>query len=218
METARALVGAFLGEAAGMAAGASARRLLGRLRRGVRVRAPVCELAIGALWALTGGLWGSGLLASRWLPALLGLAWLGVAAGLVDLRHSRLPDALTLPAAGVAPLLLLPLGAGAVGRGLLGACVAVIGYSAVHVALSAALGLGDVKLAASLGAVLGGVSWGALAVAAALAAVGTAVVAAVGVCVGELPRRAAVPHGPSMLAASWLVTTIAAVGATTAPP
>jgi leader peptidase (prepilin peptidase) / N-methyltransferase len=209
---------AFVIGIAGMVAGALARRLLGRVRRGVRVRAPICEVATGALWSITGGLWGAGALASRWLPALLGLAWLGVAASLVDLRHSRLPDALTLPAAVVAPLLLLPLGAGAVGRGLLGGCVAVIGYGAVHLARPAALGLGDVKLAASLGAVLGGVSWSALAVAAALAAAGTAVVASIGAYVGGLPRRATVPHGPSMLAASWFVTTVAAVSATRAPP
>jgi leader peptidase (prepilin peptidase)/N-methyltransferase len=209
---------AFVIGIAGMVAGALARRLLGRVRRGARVRAPVCEVAIGALWSITGGLWGAGALGSPWLPALLGLAWLGVAAGLVDLRHSRLPDALTLPAAGVAPLLLLPLGAGAVGRGLLGGWVAVIGYGAVHLARPAALGLGDVKLAASLGMVLGAASWGALFVAAALAAVGTAVVAVAGACLARLSRRAAVPHGPSMLAASWLVTVVAAVGASGAPP
>jgi leader peptidase (prepilin peptidase)/N-methyltransferase len=209
---------AFVIGIAGMVAGALARRLLGRVRRGARVRAPVCEVAIGALWSITGGLWGAGALGSPWLPALLGLAWLGVAAGLVDLRHSRLPDALTLPAAVVAPLLLLPLGAGAVGRGLLGACVAVVGYGAVHLLLPAALGLGDVKLAASLGMVLGAASWGALFVAAALAAVGTAVVAVAGACLARLSRRAAVPHGPSMLAASWLVTVVAAVGASGAPP
>jgi leader peptidase (prepilin peptidase) / N-methyltransferase len=209
---------AFVLGVAGIVAGVLARWLLSRLRRGVRVRAPICEVAIGGLWALTGGLLGIGAQASRWLPMLLGLAWLGVAVGLVDLRYSRLPDALTLPAAGVAPLLLLPLGVGAVGRGLLGGCAAVVGYGAVHLARPAALGLGDVKLAASLGTVLGGVSWGAPAVAAALAAMGTAVVALVRACIGGLPRRATVPHGPSMLAASWLVTMVAAVGATRAPP
>ena len=49
--TADAVVGASPG---GVAAGAAARRLLARLRRGTRVRAPVCELAVGALWAVTG--------------------------------------------------------------------------------------------------------------------------------------------------------------------
>ncbi|HEY0815562.1 MAG TPA: prepilin peptidase [Pseudonocardia sp.] len=216
------LVAALALGVAGMVAGALARGLLGRLRRGVRVRAPVCELSIGALWAISGGLWGAGAVATHWLPALLGLAWLGVAAGLVDLRSYRLPDALTLPAAGLAPLALLPLGVGAVGRGLAGCAVAVACYGVVHLALPAALGAGDVKLAASLGTVLGAVSWGALVVAAGLAAVATAAAALVAVGRGDLAHgekeRGVVPHGPSMLAASWVVVELAAVGAPAAPP
>ena len=213
-----AVAGALAVGLAGVVAGALARGLLARLRRGAEVRAPVCELAVGGLWAATGGLWGAGDLAPNWLPVLLGVAWLGVAAGLVDLRHHRLPDALTLPAAGVAPLALLPLGIGVVTRGLLGSAVAVACYGSVHLAAPSALGAGDVKLAASLGTVLGGVSWGALAVAAGIAALATAAAAVVAVGVGGLPRRGAVPHGPSMLAASWVTTTLAAVGASSMPP
>jgi leader peptidase (prepilin peptidase) / N-methyltransferase len=203
---------------AGMVMGVFARRLLGRLRRGARVRAPVCELAVGALWALTGGLWGAGDLTPNWLPVLLGLSWLGIAAGLVDLRHHRLPDALTLPAACVAPLAVLPLGTSAVGRGLLGSAMAVACYGSVHLASPSALGAGDVKLAASLGTVLGGVSWSALAVASGLAALGTAAAALVAAGIGGLSRRGTVPHGPSMLAASWVMTALAAVGASAVPP
>jgi leader peptidase (prepilin peptidase) / N-methyltransferase len=268
---------------AGLVAGVLARRLLGGLRRGARVRAPVCEVGVGVGWVAAGGLWGAGALQSAWLPALLGLGWLGVAAGLVDLRHHRLPDALTLPAACAAPLAVLPLGGAALGRGLLGSVVAVLGYGAVHALRPAAMGLGDVKLAASLGVVLGAVSWGALGAAAALAALFTGVAALVGCAApvarrvrarpavsafmrkcaggevasgsrrpgaeavgggpaagsevvpchrlpidaaaggglaagGEVGARAAadgvrgVPHGPSMLAAAWLVTVSAAVG------
>jgi leader peptidase (prepilin peptidase)/N-methyltransferase len=213
-----AVVGALSMGHSGVVAGALARGLLGRLRRGAQVRAPVCELAVGGLWAVAGGLWGAGALSPNWLPALLGLAWLGVAAGLVDVRYHRLPDALTLPAVGVAPLALLPLGIGVVGRGLLGSAVAVACYGAVHLALPSALGAGDVKLAASLGTVLGGVSWGALAVASGLAALGTAAVAVVAVGIGRRPRRGTVPHGPSMLAASWVMTALAAISASGVPP
>jgi leader peptidase (prepilin peptidase)/N-methyltransferase len=205
-------MGMVVGGVMGIVAGAVARRLLGALRRGTRVRAPVCEMAIGALWAATGWLWGAGLLPTAWLPVLLGLGWLGVAAGVVDLWHRRLPDALTAPAACLAPLGLLPLGADAVGRGLLGALAAVIGYGAVHLLHPAALGAGDVKLAAPLGAVLGAASWGALATAAVLAAVLTGVGALVVACAGRSPPGASVPHGPSMVAAAWLVTTAAAMG------
>ena len=80
---AEALAGTIAIGGVGIAAGAATRRLLVGLRRGTRVRAPNCELATGALWALIGGLWGAGRLPSAWLPALLGLGWLAVAAGLV---------------------------------------------------------------------------------------------------------------------------------------
>jgi leader peptidase (prepilin peptidase) / N-methyltransferase len=69
-----------------------------------------------------------------------------------------------------------------------------------------------VKLAASLGAVLAALAWPALAVAAVLAAVLTALA---GLLVAARPRRVpvprsggALPHGPSMLAATWLVTVV----------
>lgn len=206
------MLGTAVGGGAGVPAGALARRLLAVVRWGTRVRAPVCELATGALWAVTGCLWGWGRLPSAWLPAVLGLGWLGVAAALVDVRHRRLPDALTAPAACLTPLALLPLGLGAVGRGLLGALAAVVGYGIVHLLRPTALGAGDVKLAAPLGAVLGAASWGALASAAALAAVLTGALGVVLACAGRAPPGATVPHGPSMLTATWLVTVVAAGG------
>jgi len=210
--SAAAAVAGPAGGALGVAAGAAARRLLARLRRGARVRAPVCELSTGALWAVTGGLWGVGRLPTAWLPVLLGLGWLGVAAGLVDARHRRLPDTLTAPAACLAPLGLLPLGPAAMGRGVLGAFVAVLGYGLVHLLRPAALGLGDVKLAAPVGTVLSGASWSALAVGAVLAAAITGCVALLRLCVSRAPPHAAVPHGPSMLAAAWLLTLATAAG------
>jgi len=200
------------GGVAGLAAGAAARRLLARLRRGTRMRAPVCELAVGALWAVTGSLWGAGRLPTAWLPVVLGLGWLGVAAGLVDGRHRRLPNALVVPATCLAPLSLLPLGLGAAGRGLLGAVAAVLGYGLVHLLRPAALGLGDVKLAAPLGAVLGAASWPALALAAVLAAVITGLVALLRLRLSRGPPPGEVPHGPSMLAAAWLLTVATAAG------
>jgi leader peptidase (prepilin peptidase) / N-methyltransferase len=212
MTTTSTAVGMAAGGGTGIMAGAAARRMLARLRCGTRVRAPVCELAVGALWSATGGLCGAGRLPPGWLPVLLGLGWLGVTAGLVDLRHHRLPNTLTAAAVGVAPLSLLPVGPGPVGRGLLGALVAVVGYGLVHLLRPAALGLGDVKLAAPLGAVLGAASWSALVIAAVLAAVFTAVVGLLVLSVGRGPPHAAVPHGPSMLAAAWLVTLGTAAG------
>jgi leader peptidase (prepilin peptidase) / N-methyltransferase len=194
---------------AGVLAGAGARWLLARLRRGARVRAPACEMAVGVPWAASGAAWGGGLLGGRWLPLLLGLSWLAVAASAVDLRHRRLPDALTLPAAALAPVALFPLGAAAVGRGLVAGVVAVAAHAVVRAVAPAALGAGDVKLAASLGTATGGVSWAALAMAGVAASALSLVLAVVTLAVGG--RWIEVAHGPSMLAAAWLVVAAAAV-------
>jgi leader peptidase (prepilin peptidase)/N-methyltransferase len=198
--------------AAGAGGGAVARWLLARLRRGPRVRAPGCELALAAAWAATGAALAAGAVPGAWVPVLLGLGWLGVAAGAVDLRRHRLPDALTLPALPVALALLAPLGPGAVLRGVAGAAVAVAAHAALHLVAPAAMGAGDVKLAGSLGAVLAASSWSALALAAVLAAVLTGIAGVVAAARGTTAPGGGVAHGPSMLLAGWLVVAVAAVG------
>ena len=182
--------------------GATARLLLRRIRRGTVIRPGPCELALTGLYGVTGAGVAGGVLPTDRLPLLLGLGWLAVAAGAVDLVRLRLPDALTGPAVPGAVLALLPLGSPAVGRGLAGGAVAVTTYGVVHLLAPGALGAGDVKLAASLGTALAGVCWPALA----LAAVGAGVltVALAGVRAAGTTRGRAVPHGPPMLAATWL--------------
>lgn len=205
--------------ALGAVAGALARVLLGRLRRGTRVRAPVCEAVVGVAWAGVGAGWAAGVWPSPWAVLLLALTWFAVAAGAVDLRHRRLPDALTLPAVPVALLLVAPLGPAALGRAAAGAVLACGVHAAVHLASPRSLGAGDVKLAASLGAVLAAVSWGALPLAAVLASLLTVVaavrpraVAAVAVTGGPAGLlRAPVPHGPSMLLAASAVVAAGAL-------
>lgn len=207
----------------GMLAGSAARLLLAWLRRGARVAPPYLELAVGALWAGVGGWWSAGGLPWRWLPLLLGLAWLGVAAGAVDILHRRLPDALTVPALPAAVLLAVPLGAGAVGRAAAGAALLLGAHLAVRLALPSALGAGDVKLAGALGAALGAVGWSALLVGVVLAsAITLAVSLALALALALVSRPAGrvrwggvvpgVPHGPAMLAAGWVVLAVAATG------
>lgn len=196
----------------GAAGGAAARLLLARMRRGARVRAPVCELAVALPWALTGLGFGAGVVPPGWVPALLGLAWLGAAAGVVDVRHRRLPDALTLPALPGALVLLAPLGGQAVLRGLAGAAVAVAAHAAVHLVAPRAMGAGDVKLAGPLGAVLAAASWSTLLLGAVGAALLSAFLALAGLLVGWASRGSGLPHGPSMLLACWLVAGVAAIG------
>jgi leader peptidase (prepilin peptidase) / N-methyltransferase len=207
----------------GMLAGSVARLLLAWLRRGARVPPPYLEVAVGALWAGVGGWWSAGGLPWQWLPLLLGLAWLGVAAGAVDILHRRLPDALTVPALPAAVLLAVPLGAPAVGRAAAGAVVLLGAHLAVRLAAPSALGAGDVKLAGALGAALGAVGWSALlagvVLASAITLAVTVAVALAGPLAGALVGRArrggvgpGVPHGPAMLAAGWVVLAVAATG------
>jgi leader peptidase (prepilin peptidase)/N-methyltransferase len=200
-----------LSAAAGVPAGAGARLLLRRLRRGARVPPPWCEVGVALAWGAAGLAVASGAAPVRWLPVLLGLGWLAVAVGAVDVVHHRLPDALTLPALPAALLLLAPLGAEAVLRGLAGAAVASAAYGAVHLVAPASMGGGDVKLAAPLGALLAAVSWPAVALAGVLAAVLTGGAAVALALARRGGRRTALPHGPSMLLAAWVVA-VASVG------
>lgn len=197
---------------AGLLAGAGARRLIGRLRRGAVVAPPWCEITVALAWAATGGAWAAGALPGSWVPALLGLGWLGAALGAVDVIRRCLPDALTLPALPAALVLLTPLGPGAVLRGLGGAGIAAGVHALVRWCAPRALGGGDVKLAAPLGAILAAASWAALAPALLLASLCTGVAAALGIALRRIGHADGVPHGPSMLLATWLVATVAAAG------
>ncbi|MFR9801383.1 prepilin peptidase [Pseudonocardia sp. RS010] len=178
---------AVLGFGLGMLAGAVGRVVLARLRRGARVPPPWLELAVGVPWAGVVGAAGAGVLPWPWTPLLLGAAWLTVVAGVVDVRHHRLPDALTLPALPGALLLAIPLGPAAVGRAAAGAAVLAGAYLLVHTVSPGSLGLGDVKLAAPVGALLTAASWPALLLGCALTAVVSA--AAAGFVVVRPGRR-----------------------------
>lgn len=180
----------------GAAGGAGTRMLLGRLPRGAAVPPGRCEPLLAGLWAVTGWGWAVGVLPARLVPLVLGLGWLAVAAGTVDARHRRLPDALTLPAVPAALALLAPLGTGALVRGVAGAVLAVLAYGVLHLVAPESLGAGDVKLAGSLGAATAGVAGPAAALATAVAGLLTVVVALAS-------RQSVVPHGPAMLVAAW---------------
>ena len=208
----------------GAAAGAGVRLLLRRLARGAAVAPPGCEVAVAVAWAAAGLGWACGVVPGRWLPALLGLGWFGVAVSAVDLRHHRIPDALTLPALPLALLCLLPLGGTAVVRAAGGAALVGLGHAVVHLLSPRALGAGDVKLSAPLGAVLAAAGWLAVPLAIVLAAGLTATVALAGRSAGmpagsvDVARTAALPHGPSMVLAAGTVTAWLVVGRSGLPP
>jgi leader peptidase (prepilin peptidase) / N-methyltransferase len=176
----------------GFLAGALGAQLLRLLPRGANVRLLWCAVPTAVLWFVA---WA--LAPPRWLPVPLLLSWLGVLLVVTDLRHRRLPDALTLPAYPAVGVTLWLCGAD-LWRALAG-CLLFGGFHLlVHVLARSAMGGGDVKLAGPLGAVLASVSWLALPVGALLAG-------AITLLLSLWQPTDTVPHGPGLLAATWLV-------------
>ncbi|WP_420099131.1 prepilin peptidase [Corynebacterium sp.] len=126
-------------------------------------------------------------------------AWAG-ALVVQDLRHRRLPDALTLPAVPVVWTVTVVHGAGWAVLGGLGWCLLCILPGLVSTRLRA--GGGDAKLALSLGTVaaVGGGVAGLLWTVAAASLVTLAFALIPGV------RGRALPHGPGMLVGTAVVT------------
>jgi leader peptidase (prepilin peptidase)/N-methyltransferase len=154
---------------------------------------------------------------SPWeLAALAWLALLGIPLAVIDVRSRRLPDWLTLPAfAGVIAL----LGAGAItehqpgrfGQAILGAAALAGFYLALMVIRPGGMGLGDVKLAASVGAALGWAGWqpllaGTFVAFALAAACGLALMA-----MGRVTRRSQLPFGPFLLIGALAAIIVTAV-------
>jgi leader peptidase (prepilin peptidase) / N-methyltransferase len=153
-------------------------------------------------------------LAARVHPALVLAAacWLAVCAvplAWIDAAVQRLPDALTAPAwAGTAGFLLLAAATGGPWADLVRALVGGVALAAVYLAVTvlsrAALGLGDVKLAASLGTLLAWAGWGTL-VAGTFAGFLLGAVYGTGLLVSRrAARRQRIPFGPFMIAGAFL--------------
>ncbi len=212
MPTGPDVAAALTGVLAGGAAGAGIRLLLGRLRRGVRVRRGVLEASTAAITGLGVGLsW-----ASPTLPLVVWIGWLGVTLSAVDLVRHRLPDAVTLPAVPITATLLvaIELGSPAAGSLLVAATVAgvlTLAFWLVAAAAPRAIGRGDVKLMTSLGLATGYVSVAAALLAVTLAFVLGAAIAAAGLVSRRLTMTSAIPFGPCLLAGAWLVLAVPAL-------
>ena len=124
----------------------------------------------------------------------LALAWMA-ALSLYDVRYHRLPNALTLPGAVVVLIATAVSGHG--GAACTGAIALTALYLVVHLVSPSGMGAGDVKLAIGLGALSGAFGLHAWL----LAALGAPTFTAVA---GLVARRQALPHGPSMCAATAL--------------
>ncbi|MCD2187685.1 prepilin peptidase [Actinomycetospora soli] len=183
---------------AGAVVGAGVRRGLASLRRGVAVARGWCEVGVGSAWAAVATAGVVGLVAPARLPVLLVVSVVAVAGCATDLTAGRLPDVLTLPAIPVGWAALVPLGGAAVLAGVAGTLVLGGLHALVAVLAPGAVGGGDVKLAAALGAPLAAVGWWAVAL--------VPVAAAVLLAAAAVPRaRAALPLGPPLLGVSWVV-------------
>ena len=168
----------------------------------ISIRYPLIEALTGILFGAVAFVWGLDPL----LPALLVLTWSLVVATVIDLEFRIIPNRLTLRL----PFVLLPLLIGAAAydgawidlrRGLI-AAVAVPG---VMFALSelfrllrgqAGIGMGDIKLAISLGLVVGYLG-GLELVVFAYGTIVSAVIIAVGLMVaGRAKLASRIPFGP----------------------
>ncbi|NMO89633.1 prepilin peptidase [Actinomycetospora sp. TBRC 11914] len=190
------LLGVLLPLAGGALLGAGVRAGLARGRRPVLLPWAWCVVgtACGCGMVATAAVVG-GAAASR-VPVLLVVTVLAVAGSATDAVAGRLPDVLTVPALVLGLAALVP--SGALPAGLAGAVVLGGLHAGVAFAAPAALGGGDVKLAAALGGPLAAAGWWALAAAPALAA-------AVLVAVAWRLRRRAVPLGPALLGVTWIL-------------
>lgn len=198
------LVGA-VGSVVGLAAGVAIRHLLARIPRGARLTAGPVEAAAGAITAVGAVV--------VWPGALVALTiWVGVLAvalGAVDIRHHRLPDALTLPAIPVTALLVVGTeladpAAGDLVRAALAAAALGGAFWLLAVVAPAAMGRGDVKLVPSLALATGYVSWEAALVAVLAAFALGAAFALAGLLLRRVRLTSSIAFGPFLLLGAWL--------------
>ncbi|MEU9736544.1 A24 family peptidase [Streptomyces sp. NPDC048002] len=133
----------------------------------------------------------------------------GVLLAVVDFRVQRLPDALTLPLAGAALVLLgvvalLPEHAGEWPTALYGALALGGGYLVLFLINPAGMGFGDVKLALGTGAVLGWYGWSTLMLGTFAGFLLGALYGGALVVVRRAGRKTAIPFGPFLITGAFL--------------
>ena len=183
----------------------------------ISARYPLVELAGGLLFAVTGWRFiapdtlpaASGPADTWVLPAALLFTWLLLVVAVIDAQTRRIPNRLTYP---LTPTLLVLVVAAAVANGNPGAALRAVlgGLAGFAVLLVIALisprglGMGDVKLAASIGLVLGYLSWGHVVVGIFGGFLLGGVVAIVLIVTRLRSRKDLVPFGPYLAVAALL--------------
>lgn len=182
--------------------------LRGRCRHcGMRISAryPAVEIGTAALFAVMA--WRFGF--DPALPAFLYLAALGVALGVIDLDHKRLPFVLTAPAY---PISIGLLGAAALGSGHPGRLIPMLGgmfalfafYFILNLISPRGMGFGDVMLSGVLGLYLGYLGWGPLVVGAFMGFLLGSIGGVLLIVVRRAGLKSHVPFGPYMLAGALI--------------
>lgn len=166
-------------------------------RAPISVRYPLVELLTGALFALA---------VLEYGPTFAGVAVCLLSAALAailffDLDHLLIPDAFVVPCAVAA--IAFAISQGRLVAGLESAAIAGGAFALVHFATRGrGLGLGDVKLAAALGLAMPVASGVALI---AVSFVIGAIVALPVLIAGSRGRRDALPFGPFLVTAAYLL-------------
>ncbi|MFU8840029.1 MAG: prepilin peptidase [Nitriliruptoraceae bacterium] len=171
----------------------------------------VVEVVTGVLFGLVAWVWGLDPL----LPALLVLTWSLVVATVIDLEHRIIPNRLTLRL----PFVLLPLVAlaaalDAAWGSLLRGVIWAVGLPAIMFGLSelfrllrgqVGIGMGDIKLAISLGLVLGYLGGLELVVFAYATILSAVVIAVVLLLLGKAKLASRIPFGPYLAVGTMVV-------------
>ncbi|BCW19905.1 hypothetical protein NtRootA9_26130 [Arthrobacter sp. NtRootA9] len=145
------------------------------------------------------------------LPAFLLLAVLGVQLVRIDISQHLLPNPLVICLlAGGLFLLLMPTifdqHTDHMFRSLLGAVILFSGYLVMSLISPGAVGMGDVKLAAPIGLYLGYLGWSHLLYGGLLGFVLNGLISLAAVSRKSVNRPSEVPHGPSMLGATAVMS------------
>lgn len=155
-----------------------------------------------------------GVIGARVHPALVLLAACGLAVctvplAFIDVAVKRLPDVLTGAAYAATAVFLFLAAAvgghwGALGRAAMGGLTLAAVYLALLLISPSGMGLGDVKLAASLGTMLAWTSWDLLLLGGFAGFALAAVYSIALLATGRATRKQAIPFGPFMIAGAFL--------------
>jgi leader peptidase (prepilin peptidase) / N-methyltransferase len=177
-------------------------------RAPIAARYPLVEVAMGLLWFVVAlRLTAEGL---GWaIPAYLAFTFICVVLAMIDAATRLLPNRITYPAFPVMAGLLLVASVGVgdlgrLGRALLAAAVAGGFFFALALISPRGMGLGDVKLAPTLGLALGWLSWGAVAVGLFAAFLLGGLAGLGGMLALGLSRKSLLPFGPWLVAGALL--------------